>query len=118
MDVLVLNGNVSLKVKSLKITPEKIWSKNTGRVTNGDMKGDIIAIKMKLEAVLAPMTDEEAASFDAAISLAFFPAKFRNPRTGQVETHTMYANSPPYPVYSYVKGLPRYVGVSLDLIEN
>lgn len=118
MDVLVLNGNVTLRVKSLTITPEKIWSKKTGRAADGSMKGDIVAIKMKLEAVLAPMTDAEAASFDAAISLPFFPAKFRNPRTGKVETHTVYASSPPYPVYSYVEGLPRYVGVGVSLIEQ
>lgn len=118
MDVLVLDGNLSLKVKSITLTSQKIWSKNTGRVANGSMKGDIVAIKMKLEVAFAPLSDAQAASLDTVLSLPFFSAKFRNPRTGKTETHTMYANDPAYPVYSYVDGLPRYVGVGVNLIEQ
>lgn len=116
MNVLTLGGTLNLKVKSLTITPEKIWSKNTGRAADGGMLGDIVAIKTKLEVELCKMSDEEAAAFDAVISQAFFSATFRNPRTGKTETQTVYASSPPYPVYSYVDGYPRYVGVKVSLI--
>ncbi len=118
MDVLTIDGVVMPPVKSLTISPEKIWSKNTGRVANGDMKGDLIAIKLKAQVVFVPLSDEQNASLDAAISSAFFSAKFKNPRTGKMETHTMYAGTPTYPVYSYAEGVPRYVGVGVDLVEQ
>lgn len=116
MNVLVLDNKLSLNVQALTITPEKIWSNNTGRVADGEMRGDIIAIKQKLEVTLNPMSDEDAASFDAIISQTFFDATFRSPRTGKTETHKVYAGSPAYPVYSYVDGFPRYVGVKISLI--
>lgn len=112
-------GNQEIKkVQKLDISKEAIWSKNTGRVSSGKMRGDIVARKYKLTITLAPMTDEEAASFDAAISSTFFDVTFRNPSTGQNVTKRMYAGTPKYPVYSYVSGLPRYVGVAVDLIEQ
>lgn len=118
MSVLEIDNVVMPPVKDATITPEKIWSKNTGRSAGGTMMGDLVAIKLKASFTFAPLTDEQAKVLDTAVSKAFFNAKFRNPRTGKTETHRMYANSPPYPVYSYVEMLPRYVGVAVDLIEK
>ena len=117
MDILKINGTVMPRVKKLTITPEKIWSKNTGRVSNGDMKGDLITIKLKAHVEFAPLTDEQAILVDAAVSPPSFEAEFRNPRNGKTEPHTMYAGSPVYPVYSFVEGYPRYVGSMVELIE-
>lgn len=118
MDVLIIGDKTMPKVKSLTVSREPIWSKNTGRVANGEMKGDIVAQKMKLQVVFAPMSDAEAALLDAATTPAFFSVKFRNPGSGKVEEHTMYASSPSYPVYSYASGLPRYVGTAVNLVEQ
>lgn len=118
MSSIVIGGKTMPPVKSLTITREPIWSSNTGRCTNGEMRGDIIASKLKLQITFVPLSDEQAALLDAAITPAFFSVKFRNPGTGQTETHTMYASSPSYPVYSYVAGLPRYNGVAVNLIEK
>ena len=38
-----------LKLNGLTVTKEKIWSKNTGRAANGEMVGDLIAIKYTLK---------------------------------------------------------------------
>lgn len=111
-------GDLEIRAQKLDISREPIWSKNTGRVASGKMKGDIVAHKYKLTVTLPPMSDKEAASFDAAILTAFFNVTFRNPTTGKNVTKKMYAGSPKYPVYSYVDGLPRYVGVAVDLIEQ
>lgn len=118
MDVLTIDGVVMPKVKSMTVSAEKIWSKNAGRAADGEMQGDLIAIKLKVEVVFSNLTDEQNAVVDSAISPAFFDAKFRNPRSGNMETHTMYAGTPMYPVYSYVDGVPRYVGTGVDLIER
>lgn len=118
MDVLTIDGKVMPKVKSLTVSREPIWSKNAGRTADGTFQGDIVTQKLKLEVVFKPLSDHEAAYLDAAITPAFFVAKFRNPGTGQMEEHNMYAGSPTYPVYSYVDGFPRYVGSGVSLIEQ
>lgn len=118
MSVLEIDNVVMPPVQSLTVTSEKIWSKNTTRSANGELKGDIVAIKLKAAFGFAPLTDEQTKTLDKAISKTFFNAKFKNPRTGKIETHRMYSGSGSYPVYSYVDGLPRYVGVAVDLIEK
>ena len=118
MSVLEIDNVVMPPVKSLTVTSEKIWSKNTGRSADGSMNGDIVAIKLKAAFGFAPLSDEQTKVLDKAISKAFFNAKFKNPRNGKIETHRMYSGSGSYPVYSYADGLPRYVGVGVDLIEK
>lgn len=118
-DTITINGvSVMPKAEGLKITAEKVWSENTGRTADGTMVGDIIAIKPKLEIELPPMSRSEVASLDAAISSAFFSVTYSDPRTNSRVTGTFYANSPSYPVYSYVNGLPTYVGVKVNLIAQ
>lgn len=106
------------KVQKLKLKRNPIWSSKTGRVASGKMRGDIVGQKYTISVALAPLTDEEAASFDAAILPAFFNTTFKSPSTGGMVTKTMYASSPTYPVYSYINGLPRYVGVEVELTEQ
>lgn len=106
------------KFGGLTITPEKVWSKNTGRTTTGEMVGDIIAIKNKLKISWPPLTAEQVAVIDAAITPAYFDVYYKDPRTNQYETKRMYAGTPTYPVYSYATGLPDYSGVAVDLIEK
>lgn len=111
-------GSLEVKAQKLDISREPIWSSNTGRTSSGKMVGDIVAQKYKLTITLPPMSDEQAASFDAAILPAFFNVTFRNPTTGKNVTKSMYAGSPRYPVYSYVDIYPRYVGTAVELIEQ
>lgn len=111
-------GDLEIKAQKIEIRRQPIWSSNTGRGASGKMKGDIIAQKYTLSVILTALNDEEAASFDAAIIPAFFDVTFKNPSNGKMVTKTMYASSPKYPVYSYVSGLPRYVGVAVELTEQ
>lgn len=106
------------KFQGLTITSEKIWSKNAGRITNGDMVGDVVAIKNKLQIAWPPLSGEQVALIDEAITPAFFDVYYKNPRTNTYVTETFYAGTPTYPVYSYAKGLPEYVGVTVDLIKK
>lgn len=105
-------------LNGLTYKPEKIWSKNTGRGADARMLGDVIAIKMTLQIKWNILSDAQVVKIDAAITPAFFPVYFKNPRTGKYETKTFYADAPTYPVYSYVSGLPAYNGVAVDLIEQ
>lgn len=114
---VTVNG-FELKVKALTITDNIIWSANTGRVASGEMEGDIIAKKIKLNLTLAPLNDEEATEFARAIEPPFFPITFRNPKTGQTDTRMFYVGTPTYPVYSYADNLPRYVDIADNFVEK
>ena len=56
----------TLKLNGLTYKKEKIWSKNTGRVSNGDMKGDVIARKFTLSCQWPPLTRSQLAVIDTA----------------------------------------------------
>ena len=102
----------------LTFTEEKIWSKNTGRTTDGTMVGDIICIKTKMKITFPPLSGVQVAQLDEAVSPAFISVYFKDPRINAYTTKTLYAGTPSYPVYSYADGLPEYTGVSVDLIEQ
>lgn len=118
MNVLTIGGKVMPRVQKLEISKEKVWSKNAGRGADGGMIGDVVTRKLKLEITFSPMTDAEAALLDAALDPAFFNVTFKNPATGKMDTKTMYAGTPKYPVYTYADGFPRYVGTTVNLIEK
>lgn len=118
MEYLKIDDLEIKKVQKIQFKRNPIWSPKTGRAVSGKMRGDIVAQKYAISVVLTPLTDEEAASFDAAILPDFFNVTFKSPSTGKMVTKMMYASSPTYPVYSYVDGLPRYVGVEVELTEQ
>lgn len=107
-----------LKLNGLTVTKEKIWSKNTGRAANGEMVGDLIAIKYTLKCSWPPLTREQAVVIDKAVSPAFFNVAFLDPGTNTKVTKRFYAGAPAYPVYTYRKGVKTYQGVAVDLIQK
>ena len=117
MDYCVISGH-SFRCKKISVSREKIWSKNTGRTTDGTMTGDIVAIKKKYVIEMPPMSGAEVALLDGLLSEPFFTAKLKNPQTNTIVEDTFYSNSQTYPFYSYAKGLPEYVGVQFNLIEQ
>lgn len=106
------------KIQGLTITPEVIWSKNTGRTTTAEMVGDIVAVKHKLKISWPPLDGGQVAAIDTAISAPFFDVYYKDPCTNKYVTKKFYAGTPTYPVYSYASGLPEYVGVTVNLIEK
>lgn len=105
--------------KALTVSSEKIWSSNTGRGDNGKMTGDVVAIKATLKIEWPPLSAAQTQLIDSYLSIPFFNCTFLDPRNGNKEkTLTVYAGTPAYPVYSYANGLPKYVGVAVDLIEQ
>jgi hypothetical protein len=102
----------------LTYAPEKIWSKNTGRVSDGEMFGDIVARKMTLKIKWNYLTESQIALIESAIYDSFFDVKFKDPRTKKYVTKRMYAGAPTYPVYDVRDGMYRYTGVGVDLIEK
>lgn len=106
------------KFQGITFTKEKIWSKNTGRTSTGKMVGDVIAIKTKMQISFPPLSGEQVMELDTALEPAFIDVYFKDPRLNAYTTKKFYAGTPSYPVYSYAKGLPEYVGVGVDLVEQ
>lgn len=65
----------------LTYAPEKIWSKNTGRVSDGEMFGDIVARKMTLKIKWNYLTESQIALIESAIYDSFFDVKFKDRST-------------------------------------
>lgn len=106
------------KFQGITFSKEKIWSKNTGRTASGKMVGDVIAIKTTMSISFPVLSGEQVKELDAALEPAFIDVYFKDPRKNEYTTKTFYAGTPSYPVYSYAKGLPEYVGTTVDLIEQ
>lgn len=119
-DELIINDVTmpTLKLNGLTVSKEKIWSEHTGRAANGEMIGDIIAVKYTLKCSWPPLTREQVGTIDKAIKSAFFNVTFTDPSTNERVTKRFYAGTPTYPVYSYYKGVKTYQGVAVDLIEK
>lgn len=108
----------TLKKNGLTITKEKVWASNTGRAANGEMIGDLVCSKYKLECEWPPLIQSEVSIIDAAISSAYFTASFIDPASGIRVEKKFYAGTPTYPVYSYANGIRTYSGVKVSLIEK
>lgn len=119
-DELVIGGVTmpTLKKEGMTVSKEKVWSSNTGRAANGDMIGDLVAIKYTLDCEWPPLSRAQAAVIDAAVSPAFFNVTFTDPGSNSRVTKRMYAGTPTYPVYSYVNGVKTYSGVKVTLIQQ
>ena len=118
---LYING-VKMPTPALNgvtISREKIWSANTGRSASGKMLGTIIAQKTTLKIKWPPLTMEEAAKIEGAVSSGteFFPVKFTG-AAGVTQTLTMYAGTPTYTQYSWAAGMQWVMDVAVDLIEQ
>ena len=87
MDYCVISGH-SFRCKKISVSREKIWSKNTGRTTDGTMTGDIVAIKKKYVIEMPPMSGAEVALLDGLLSEPFFTAKLKNPQTNTIVEDT------------------------------
>lgn len=108
-------------LNGITVTKEPVWSSNAGRSSTGKFIGDIVCYKYKIQIKWPILKQKQTALIDSAItSSAFFKVKFIDPTSSTVEfvTKTVYAGTPTYPVYSYADGMPRYVGVAVDLIEQ
>lgn len=117
--MLKFDGVSMPEPSEVSVSPEKIWSSDTGRGDNGEMVGDLVAIKLTVKLVWKVLSAEQTKLLDQYLSKPFFNCTFLNPRKGnKEETIKVYAGTPTYPAYSYVNGLPEYVGTGVDLIEK
>lgn len=99
------------------IEKPKIWAANTRRVANGDMVGDLLKIKHKLQINWPPLTPEQCAIIDDAVSKAFPEVVFTD-QSGVTRSITCYAGTPSYTWHSWRQGMQNLKSVSVSLIEK
>lgn len=119
---LKINGAVmpTPALEGLTVTCEKIWSADTGRTASGKMVGTIVGIKTTVSIEWPPLTMEQAALIEAAVSDADNPFVLMEytDMTGQTAQKTVYFGTPSYTIYSYANGLRYVQGVTVDGIEQ
>ena len=108
------------KLGGLTITPNKLWSANTGRLeSSGEMVGTIVAIKHKIAIKWPDLTMEQVQDIEAAVSslAAFHTLKYTD-MAGITYTRQVYFGDPSYTIYSYSPGVQRVTDVSVEAIEK
>ena len=104
----------------LTITPNKLWSANTGRLeSSGEMAGTIVAIKHKVSIKWPDLTMDKVQIIEDAVSsmTAFHTLKYTD-MTGQTTEMQVYFGDPTYTIYSYSDGVQWVRDVSVDAIEK
>lgn len=119
---LIINGKVmpTPAHQGVTISTNKIWSSNTGRTSSGKMVGTIVATKSKLEIKWPPLTEEQVAGIEAAVSdinNPFVPVEYTD-MTGETVTKTMYFGDVKYTQYSWSHGMRYVTDVSVSAIEQ
>lgn len=108
------------KIGGLTITPNKMWSANTGRLeSSGEMVGTIVAIKRKVSIKWPELSMEKVDVIESAVSstTAFHTLKFTD-MTGTTQELQVYFGDPTYTIYSYSEGVQRIMDTSVDAIEK
>lgn len=108
------------KLGGLTITPNKMWSANTGRLeSSGEMAGTIVAIKHKISIKWPDLTMEQIQTIEAAVSsmTAFHTLKYTD-MTGQVTSLQVYFGDPSYTIYSYSEDIQWIKDAAVDAIEK
>lgn len=109
----------SPKSEGVTISVNKIWSKNTGRVANGNMTGDIVAVKRTFSIEFPPLSPSQINTVESIVSnenLPFFSLELNDGE--RTISATVYCGTPSMKLYSCVEGINYYTGYKIDLVER
>lgn len=102
----------------LILTSEKLWSEDTGRTASGRMEGTILAIHKKGQLKWPPLTMEETAIIENAVSnikKPFCTVEYTDMR-GKRQSIAAYFGTPTYTINDYDS--QQIDDVSVDFIER
>lgn len=108
------------KLGGLTITPNKMWSANTGRLeSSGEMVGTIVAIKRKISIKWPDLTMDQIQIIEAAVSsmTAFHKLTYTD-MTGQTHELQVYFGDPTYTIYAYSEGIQLVRDAAVDAIAK
>lgn len=103
--------------KSVNYSENKLWSKNAGRLDNGNFAGDLIAIKKKYEVTFPPLSTVDYGKVLQAVNQGLTDVQITNPSGG---TDSIYAYFGDLNVesYSWHNKIQYAVNASISIIER
>lgn len=125
---MVINGVTvaNPKVGGVSVTDEPIWSSNTGRASNGDMAGDIVAWKTTIDITWPPLSYSEMKKIRDAIrsggknfSITYpdIEAGINTNGTLKTQTKTVYVGNIPRVLYSTSVVYKAYSDMTIQFVE-
>lgn len=91
---------------------------NAGRLMDGTMVRDRVAIKYRVDVTCRPLTLSEAAIVLKLIEPEWVIVTATNPFAGTTKTYTMYSNNIPAAFATTINGVEYWNGISFPLIEQ
>lgn len=122
MATLKINGTEMPEpaFQGVTFSTNKVWSADTGRVSSGKMAGTLLCVKSKIEIKWPPLTYDQVAVIENAVSDVSTPwcSVQYTDGTGKTTTKTMYFGDITYTQYSWVDGICYIMDASVDGIER
>lgn len=122
MTILKFNGQAmpTPKPDGFTISKNKIWSRNTGRNSLGNMVGTIIAVKTSIDITWPPLSFSQIEMIDNIVSDVnnpFVNIEYLNER-GNMTQITAYFSDVSYPIKSIINGREIIDGIQLSGIQQ
>ena len=103
----------------LKWSRNDVEAANAGRMQNGDMQRDRVAIKYRWDVTCRPLTGAEQATLLTLINPVYVNLKFTDPLTNDIETGTYYSNNIPSTfTIRHPDGTEYWTGLAFPLIQQ
>lgn len=124
MSYLKIAGvDLSPYIKSMTTDDEPIWNSKAGRAIDEEatFTGRIVARKWKISMTTRVLTQKESALIAKTLkSGTFVDVEFipTDSETDELITKTFYVSPISNSAYSYAPGLPRYSGMTFNLIQQ
>ena len=84
-----------IKYQGLKWSRNDVEAANAGRMQNGEMQRDRVAIKYRFDVSCRPLTADEQATVLSLINSEFVSLTYTNPLTNTTTTGIFYSNNIP-----------------------
>lgn len=105
------------KAGGVKISKNKIWSSDTGRVASGYMEGTLVAVKRKVEIQWPPLTRSQVSTIESKVTGQWTTLKIID-LTGSQFTMNCYFGDPSGSWYSWVDGIAVVQDYTVNAIER
>lgn len=103
----------------LKWSRNDVEAANAGRMQNGDMQRDRVAIKYRWDVTCRPVTAQEQATILTLILPEFVQLKYLDPTTNTIDIGTFYSNNIPSTfAISQSNGTEYWTGLAFPLVQK
>lgn len=116
--MLKINGVVMPTPKEFKVGLDDIDDGTERNARGGLLRDRIASDKRKLECSWGPLSPSEISKILKAVEPVYFQCEYPDPKEGGLVTKTMYAGPKSAPLYRYVNGQPKWLGLSFNIIEG